>query len=381
MSAELSSDGYLYGQMSKVRMAPYTPANQQVAGPRQPMLRAVWKPDIHMNCWDNQTFAQQLNSVQPSSIPGQLHAIRQVLSLLHHKNPRLRILELSDEHAEFGHMFSDETFPPTGSYTAGYLSGTGELFGVQVRAQSDAAKISGSASHISGEKYDLVVLPSAISADLYLHAMLPELKDLLTQSGLVMAITPPSQTYGFEGCGFSTLFKELTDFRVTLAKVTRIAVDSKKPTIIIERDDVGESGRLFVQNMIKVLGPSTEKIRFSEVTKETIPSGSIIYSALEVERPLLSALTEDEMTRLKVLTDHASKVAWATGGGFLSEANPDFALASGVARAIMIEQPALTFCTFDIDQAVMGSQRTAQNFCSSLHQKRWWSDRLRTYSA
>ncbi len=368
MSAELSSDGYIYGQMNKVRMAPYSPATQQVAGPRQPMLRVVWKPDIYVNCWDNQTFAQHLNSVQPSSTPGRVDVIRQVLSLLHHKNPRLRILELSDEHADFGYMFSDETFPPTGSYTAGYLSETGELFGTQVRAESVAAKISGSASHISDEKYDLIVLPSAISADLYLHAMLPELKNLLTQSGLVMAATPPSQTYGFERCGLSTVFKDLIDFRITIAKVTKIAVDDKKPTIIVERDDAGESSRLLVQNMLKVLDSFTKKIKFSEITKETIPSGSVIYSALEVERPLLSTLTEHEMTSLKVITDHASKVAWATGGGFLSQANPDFALASGVARAIMVEQPALTFCTFDVNQALMGSQQTAQNFCSILHQ-------------
>ena len=87
-----------------------------------------------------------------------------------------------------------------------------------------------------------------------------------------------------------------------------------------------------------------------------------------MERPLLSTLTEYEMSSLKVLTDHASKVAWATGGGFLSQANPDFAPASGVARAIMIELPALTFCTFDIEQAIMGSQQTALNFCSILRQ-------------
>ena len=136
-------------------------------------------------------------------------------------------------------MFSGEASTPTGSYTGGYLVETGELIEAQVRAQSVATKISGSASHISDEKYNLIVLPSAISADLYLHAMLPELKDLSTQSGLVMAATPLNLTYGFERYGSSTVFKELTDSRIKLKKVTRVA---KKPTINVERDDAGKSG-------------------------------------------------------------------------------------------------------------------------------------------
>lgn len=122
-----------------------------------------------------------------------------------------------------------------------------------------------------------------------------------------MASTPPNQTCGFERYGFSSAFRELTDSRITLVKVTRIAVDDKKPAISVERDDAGESGRLLVQNMIKVLGYSTEKIEFSEVTKETGPSGSDIDWALEVERPLMSTLTKHEMTSLKVLTDHVLK--------------------------------------------------------------------------
>lgn len=59
---------------------------------------------------------------------------------------------------------------------------------------------------------------------------------------------------------------------------------------------------------------------------------------------------------------------WRHSRWVLEPGQPDFALASGVARAIINEQPALTFCTFDVDQALMGSQQAAQNSCSVLHQ-------------
>ena len=44
MSVELNSDCYLYGQMSEVWMAPYGPATQQVAGPRQLMFEGSGSP-------------------------------------------------------------------------------------------------------------------------------------------------------------------------------------------------------------------------------------------------------------------------------------------------------------------------------------------------
>ena len=93
-----------------------------------------------------------------------------------------------------------------------------------------------------------------------------------------------------------------------------------------------------------------------------------MFSLLEVEKPLLSTMTEDDMVRLKLLTENASKLVWATGGGFLNVSRPDFAVASGLARAVMIEQPSLSFCTFDFDPSDVESLETARNLSAVLQQ-------------
>ena len=69
-----------------------------------------------------------------------------------------------------------------------------------------------------------------------------------------------------------------------------ILINDGKPTIIIKHDDCGELGQLLVQNVLKELNLYTEKVIFGEAIKETILSGSILCSALEVERTLLLRL-------------------------------------------------------------------------------------------
>ena len=368
IGAELRNGGQIYAHMTKVRMAPYTPATRQNPRTRQPMNRVVWKPDLYADCWNSDTFSRYLEDIEQQSTSNTGVIIAHLVSLITHKNPKLRILELSDENAEFGTAFSTEVTPLIGSYNGGYLSSTSELFGVEFKADSLPAKLSGSATRLKNEIYDVILLPSSVPSDLYLHAMLPELKGLIKAHGLVLATTPRSQTYGFEQSGFRTIHKDSSNNRITLARVTGNDSDTRNAAIIVECDDAGASAQLLAQNMRDILGSTAKTLKFMEVSKDTIPPGSAVYSILEVEHPLLLTMTEAEMTRLKVLTDRAAKIAWCTGGAFMKDNNPDFALASGLARAVMIEQPSLAFCTFDVDKDSIEIPRTAQNLCSILQQ-------------
>lgn len=378
--AELQdSNGHVSAQLRKVRMAPYTPAARQESSPRQPMLRVVWKPDIYGNCWTDDSFLKQIDALNPTSgsIPSASSETRvifaHILSLFSHKIPKLRVLELSDKDAEISRMVLDggDLSHTIRTLTAGYLSASGQLFGTEVEMQSTSAQISRSATEIRDQTYDLIVLPNVVSADLYLHAMLSDLKGLLAENGSFLATTPCSQKYSFVQNGFSETHKDLSESRITLAAVMPLTDCNERVSIIVERDDAGESAQQLTQNLLGLLDRSAAiSMKFSEISKETVPFGAIIYSLLEAERPLLSSLADDDMTRLKLLTDRASKIAWATAGSFLSQARPDFALASGLARAIMIEQPSLAFCTLDIEQGEIGSTQTALNLYWTLHQPR-----------
>ena len=107
-----------------------------------------------------------------------------------------------------------------------------------------------------------------------------------------------------------------------------------------------------VASSFKELDSSTEKIKLCDITKQAIPSDLVLYSVLEAERPLPPTLTGHEMISLKTHTDHVSRPAWPLEVG--SPAGLESAHASGVARLIMIEQPAFTFCTFDVRPGCYG---------------------------
>ena len=378
IGAELQdTTGHISAQMKKVRMAPYTPATRQETTRRQPMNRIVWKPDLYGSCWTSDDFSKHLDGVLSSDASSSSSSDKQrvifahILSLLNHKNAKLRVLELSDKNAEISRIVLDgaDFSHLIRSFTAGYLSSDGQLFGTQVEIQSTPAEMSRSATQISDQSYDLIVLPNVVSSDLYLHAMLPNLKNLLTDDGFFVAATPSSQTYGFEQNGFSTVHKDLPESRISLGRSIPNLETYENPAIIVERDNAGRPAQTLADNLLNILDLSTaNRVKFSEVSQDNIPPGAIIYSTLEVEHPLLSSLVEDDMARLKILTDRASKIAWATGGGFLSGAHPDFALVSGLARALMIEQPSLVFCTLDLEQTELESSGTAPNIYSILHQ-------------
>jgi len=122
--------------------------------------------------------------------------------------------------------------------------------------------------------------------------------------------------------------------------------------------------------LCELTGKDIPRISFADVSKDLVPSGAVVFSTLETERPLLSTLTDDEMVRLKVITDNASNLVWATGGGLLKGVNPDFGLVSGLSRAMMLEQPSLRFFTFDIDQVDVQPTKTAENMIAVLNQQR-----------
>ena len=72
-------------------------------------------------------------------------------------------------------------------------------------------------------------------------------------------------------------------------------------------------------------------------------------------------MTKEELASVQVITDSATHIIWITGGGLLAGTRPDFAVASGLSRAIMLEQPALKFATFDVDDSQTDLDRTISN--------------------
>ncbi|ORY69611.1 putative polyketide synthase [Pseudomassariella vexata] len=69
----------------------------------------------------------------------------------------------------------------------------------------------------------------------------------------------------------------------------------------------------------------------------------------DVFEPLLLTVTEHEIMAIKNIANSASSILWITPGGFLDGKQPEYAMVSGLVRAITSEQASLDFRTLDFD--------------------------------
>ena len=83
-----------------------------------------------------------------------------------------------------------------------------------------------------------------------------------------------------------------------------------------------------------------------------------MISLLEVEKPILPVMNTEEMALVKQVTDRTTDLLWLTGSSALDGKDPDLTLASGLSRALMLEQPALRFAILDLGNSLKGSSES-----------------------
>ena len=104
------------------------------------------------------------------------------------------------------------------------------------------------------------------------------------------------------------------------------------------------------------------------MNESTLSWKATVISVIEAEKPLLSSIGEDGIGQMRILVARASRILWVTGGSFLQRPSPEFALASGVARSLILEQPTLSFFTFDVPKDELCIQATPKNLIAALSQ-------------
>ena len=110
----------------------------------------------------------------------------------------------------------------------------------------------------------------------------------------------------------------------------------------------------------------TSWITLAAVTASTIPDGASVVIALELQDSFLSQMTEEEMIQLQTIVKRSSTIVWLTGANPITGTRPDLGLVSGLSRAIMLEHPALRFCTFAAGEFISNIDVTAQHTLSLL---------------
>jgi len=115
--------------------------------------------------------------------------LRAILNLLSHKNPNLRILELGNSmneiiKATLDLLCANKAFERLHSYTVGSLSERGDLLGAAVSFEDGELQ---EPLELTGQTFDLILLPYGPTASTYLENRFASIKMLMKPNGLLLA--------------------------------------------------------------------------------------------------------------------------------------------------------------------------------------------------
>ncbi|KAI0147403.1 reducing type I polyketide synthase 10 [Xylariaceae sp. FL1272] len=375
----IDQDGQVTARFDGLRLSPYSSTAQGVEeDTRHPVLRVLWKPDVHglglMTPEAAQEHAQKFADEAHSPVSDKdLLKMGAILDLFAHKNPCLRILELGNPShdltlAILELLSSQADFKRLSTYSTADVSAEGTLFGGEVSLQtgerpSNSAPIAGT--------YDLVLLLTRDESQIKLLST--ELPSLMGQNSYVISLCSSESSDVLTSQGLDILPVSISQGTPTLVygkKQEKPQVQAPSQVcnyIITEREDT-KLGASLAEALLKDQGLTVPRIRLPDITRENVPSGTTVFNLCELKSPLLSVISDEEMDKVKILTDNASSLIWTTNADTLHGSRPDHALISGLSRALMLEQPSLKIFTYDIDDPDQYVESTAQRLISLLSQ-------------
>ncbi|RYP08079.1 hypothetical protein DL764_002119 [Monosporascus ibericus] len=381
MNAELRNEsGDLIMQLQGVRAAPYQAATrlEMTDQQRHPMLRVLWKPDTAPDALDSSGLTRYLDSfacVPRAGISeeGPLKLLG-CISLLSHKNPSLRVLDIGDgfpaiARATLDLLQGNSSFPRLLSYGVGRLAENGRLCVSDVNIKT--GEISKETVADRDETYDVLLFTSSHTAPELFEKSLDAVQSVIAPRGALLALLDRTPQVDLQQFKLVPVVSDLTGEQGSILLAQKSMDDEVHKCFddshlyIVYRDQ-GPLLETVVHELSVVANRDPVMLKLEDVKAGSVAPGAIVISFLELEEPLLAASTDAEMRAVKEITDNASALVWITGGGLLTGSAPTKGLASGLSRAVMVEQPALKFVTFDVDHIHSEVEHTSRNIINVL---------------
>lgn len=370
--------GQVTAQLDGFRLSPYSSTAQgDEEDARHPVLRVLWKPDVHglgfMTPGAAQEHAQKFADEAHSPVSDKdLLKLGGILDLFAHKDPILRILEVGNEShdltlAILALLSSQTDFKRLSTYSTASLSTEGALLGGVVDLET--GERTSKPSQIDTE-YDLVLLLTRDEAQV--QGLMSKIPDLMADDASILALCSSAGSNAITSQGLETLPVSISQDQPTLvvarkAQKSQLEALQKRKYLIVEREKT-KLGSVLGDVLREVQGFWVSRVRLQDVTAEHVPSGTTVFNLCELKSPLLSVISDEDMDKIKIITDNASSLVWTTNGNTLHGDRPDHALISGLARALMLEQPSLKIFTYDIDEPDNHVEATAQRLISLFTQ-------------
>lgn len=388
IAAEIhNGQGQICGQLENVSAVAFQGAREEesdIEG-RHPMMRVIWKPDITKLSKNNANgFSTHLAEAAAASSDIPVNANRVKLAamagIVAHKNPRVNILELGKPAADFTkHLVrdvlrADTSFKRHATYSRGYFSADAELYAEDIPSPDSVTEAFERLQPRRDAKYDLIIFPNQLDREEYTPERLEIVKSFLTPQGGVLALLP-SELKALDisdAAGLPTIEIPIDDASERIIFGKRFEKDQGKPecdphhVIIIERDDGDAFNDLLIPQLSKHLNQQVERVSLMKLTANLITQKTSVICTIELRKPLLATMSVTEMSSLKIMTDNATNILWITGGGQLDALHPELAMVSGFSRSLILEQPALRFFTFDIDDPKANQGMSVDNILATV---------------
>ncbi|KAI0886290.1 ketoacyl-synt-domain-containing protein [Annulohypoxylon maeteangense] len=363
VSAELYGDnGLPVLQISRCRQVAYQSGTRQQDGgdERHPMLRVIWKPDISRLGPNDQaafsTYIEQQATHAATSSAGKQDAsltrLGTALDLLVHKNARLRILSLFADEKDNNYFIDILRLTTAFKRCQSLWRGTYENGSIKCVEYSSDDESEGKPRG-DGSDFDLVLLgPQSNNTSIDLAAI----RDLIAENGTLLSVTGSDEASTLNKLGFTTLQTQLGGaYETILAHPPSKESSGKKKAavsgeiLIVERNTHHTLNSAVANQVYQTTGHHAKRVSLEKITPSLLSTHSAVITTIELETPTLSRVTEEEMRLIKILTDNCTNLIWVTGGQLLQGSQPEMAVAFGLSRALMLEQPSLRFFVIDVD--------------------------------
>ncbi|KAI1078223.1 hypothetical protein F5B20DRAFT_548487 [Whalleya microplaca] len=369
ISGELYNDeGEVFLQVNRCRAVAYQSGSlaQDGGEERQPMLRVSWKPDITtLEPGDEDRLSEYIEKFTASfQIPGAeplAGGVGAALDLLSHKKPTLRILNLWGSINEYLVMLLRiaTPFKRCTSCVSGAYLGSGKPVGIELVDFDESRE---PARLGDDQKFDVVILPPSTTS------IVPAVKGLLDDGGILLYNEGTQQNGSLQDPDFTTLHSQIGNGQSTV--LARLQNNDQEQSNSSPVKDItlveGKSNEAFNDLLASVLshysGHPVRRVPLAMLTPDILGTQSTVVSTVELEDPVLSRMTAEEMSLVKTITDNVSNLIWVTGGNLFSGSKPEFGVGFGLSRALMLEQPSLRFFVVDVEADKVKSQSESAAF-------------------
>ncbi|TVY75806.1 Reducing polyketide synthase DEP5 [Lachnellula suecica] len=352
--------------MKNVRYSLYEGKNRDNSEPdsaglsnlgRHPFLRTRWKPDIFRLHLGSQEYVNDYTAEFVKQSPllqmrskEHFATVGALLDLAGHKNPRLRVLEIAfgegrPTKQRLSILDKDKPFPRCRSWDLAVIDEKGEL-------QMDCVGPFLPVTTISG--LDIGQLISNFTGD-----------------GVVVYFKSAKITAQLLAAHFTVLDVEGQTILATRSRIPMVEENRNVYIIVHNPSQAGLRLATFLKTHLQYQNGVNHVsiIDINNINTVEVSKSTICISMIEIEHEFLASMGQEEMNKLRILTDTVTDLIWIIGANMSGVPNPDLAMVHGLSRALMLEQPSLRFSVLDIGPtgtALPDIKDTCQNVASIL---------------